>query len=72
MHLAKQATGHAELTHLGLVLVELALYLTLFTDAARVDFAKLRKQAALPGPLLGIGLPLTIALGDRSPRWLLL
>jgi NhaP-type Na+/H+ or K+/H+ antiporter len=61
--LASAGAEGAELTHVGLVFVELALALTLFTDAARIDFAKLRRQAKLPARLLGIGLPLTIALG---------
>jgi NhaP-type Na+/H+ or K+/H+ antiporter len=39
------------------------LILVLFTDAAALNFSSWRKDAALPGRLLGIGLPLTIALG---------
>jgi NhaP-type Na+/H+ or K+/H+ antiporter len=39
---------------------EIALALVLFTDAARLDVRKLRRSAALPGRLLGIGLPLTL------------
>lgn len=42
---------------------ELALALVLFSDAARVNASSLRRDAALPGRLLGIGLPLTIGLG---------
>jgi NhaP-type Na+/H+ or K+/H+ antiporter len=46
-----------------LVLVsELALVLLLFTDAARIDPRSLRGNP-LPARLLGIGLPLTVALG---------
>ena len=44
-------------------LVEATLVLVLFTDAIRIDLRALRRQAALPGRLLGIGLPLTIVAG---------
>ena len=39
------------------------LVLLLFTDAIRIDLKRLRIQAALPARLLGIGIPLTVALG---------
>ena len=39
------------------------LILVLFTDAAALNFSSWRKDVALPGRLLGIGLPLTVALG---------
>jgi NhaP-type Na+/H+ or K+/H+ antiporter len=42
---------------------ELALVLLLFTDAARIDTGALRRGSSLPLRLLGIGCPLTIALG---------
>jgi sodium/hydrogen antiporter len=42
---------------------ELALALLLFSDAASVDPRSLRARAGLPGRLLGIGIPTTIALG---------
>lgn len=45
------------------VLAEATLILVLYTDAIRIDLRSLRSQAALPGRLLGIGLPLTLALG---------
>jgi NhaP-type Na+/H+ or K+/H+ antiporter len=45
------------------ILVEATLVLVLFTDAIRIDLRLLRRQAALPGRLLGIGLPLTIVAG---------
>lgn len=48
---------------LVVLLAEITLVLVLFTDAARID---LRAAAEDPGPpirLLGIGMPLTIALG---------
>ena len=45
------------------VLAELTLIVVLFGDAARIDFSALRQEVGLPVRLLGIGLPLTIALG---------
>ena len=45
------------------LLAELALALLLFSDAARIDLASLRRQLAWPGRLLLIGLPLTMAAG---------
>ena len=44
-------------------LTELTLGILLFADAATVRFGRLREDVALPGRLLGIGLPLTMALG---------
>jgi sodium/hydrogen antiporter len=43
--------------------VEATLVLVLFSDASRIDLAGLRRHLALPGRLLGIGLPLTVVLG---------
>lgn len=45
------------------VVLQATLILVLFTDAAALHFSSWRKDAELPGRLLGIGLPLTIALG---------
>ncbi len=45
------------------ILVEATLVLVLFSDAIRIDLKVLRRQAALPGRLLGVGLPLTILAG---------
>jgi NhaP-type Na+/H+ or K+/H+ antiporter len=56
VHFRANATGVA-------TLVEATLALVLFTDAARIDVRRLRRGLALPGRLLGIGLPLTMALG---------
>ena len=42
---------------------ELALVFLLFTDAARLDLAILRRSLGWPGRLLLIGLPLTLLLG---------
>lgn len=45
------------------VLTELTLALLLFADASTLDFGKLRHDMLVPLRLLGLGLPLTIALG---------
>ncbi|MGE5407278.1 MAG: cation:proton antiporter [Syntrophothermus sp.] len=44
-------------------LAEATLALVLFCDASRVDLRQLRGAAGVPARLLGLGLPLTIALG---------
>ena len=44
-------------------LAEATLALVLFCDASRIDLRQLRPDVGLPVRLLGIGLPLTIALG---------
>jgi sodium/hydrogen antiporter len=44
-------------------LAEATLALVLFCDASRIDLRLLRREAGVPLRLLGIGLPLTIALG---------
>ena len=46
-----------------LLLGEIALALVLFTDASRIKLSALRQNEGLPLRLLGIGMPLTIALG---------
>ncbi|MGI9595652.1 MAG: cation:proton antiporter [Acidimicrobiales bacterium] len=48
------------------ILVEATLVLVLFTDAIRIDLKVLRRQAIMPGRLLGIGLPLTIVAGTAA------
>ena len=45
------------------VLAETTLALVLFSDASRIDLGALRRTFGVPVRLLGIGLPLTIALG---------
>lgn len=45
------------------VLAEATLTVVLFMDASRIDLRKLRQEYTLPARLLGLGLPLTIALG---------
>jgi sodium/hydrogen antiporter len=53
-----------DVTHgTALHVAELALALLLFSDAAGVDFQALRGNASVPGRLLAIGMPATIALG---------
>jgi sodium/hydrogen antiporter len=44
-------------------LAEATLALVLFCDASRIDLGLLRRQVGVPVRLIGIGLPLTIALG---------
>ncbi len=48
------------------LLAEATLVLVLFTDAARIDLAVLRREYHLPARLLGIGLPLTVLLGTLA------
>lgn len=50
-------------SHLVRLLAEITLTIILFTDASRIDFAKVRRQIRLPARLLGIGLPLSMILG---------
>jgi NhaP-type Na+/H+ or K+/H+ antiporter len=45
-------------------LAEATLALVLFCDASRIDGRTLRREAAIPVRLLGIGLPFTIVLGS--------
>ena len=53
-----------ELTGADLKLIaEASLAMALFTDAASTNIGVVRRSLALPGRLLLIGLPLTIALG---------
>jgi NhaP-type Na+/H+ or K+/H+ antiporter len=44
-------------------LAELTLVVVLFTDASRIDLARLRREESLPLRLLGIGMPLTVLAG---------
>jgi sodium/hydrogen antiporter len=45
-------------------LAEATLALVLFSDASRIDTRTLRRESNVPVRLLGIGLPLTIAIGS--------
>jgi NhaP-type Na+/H+ or K+/H+ antiporter len=47
-------------------LAEATLALVLFSDASRINLRELRRDANVPVRLLGIGLPLTIALGAAA------
>src|SRR5215207_7444846 len=49
--------------HTVLLLGEITLAIVLFTDAARTNLSALRQNEGFPLRLLGIGMPLTIALG---------
>jgi sodium/hydrogen antiporter len=49
--------------HAVLLLGEIALAIVLFTDAAGINLSALRQDEGVPLRLLGIGMPLTIALG---------
>lgn len=55
----------------GLLIAEIALVVVLFADASRIDLATLRENRGLPARLLGIGMPLTIALGAAVGAFLL-
>jgi NhaP-type Na+/H+ or K+/H+ antiporter len=57
--------------HTVLLLGEIALAIVLFTDAASTDLSALRQNEALPLRLLGVGMPLTIALGTAMAALLL-
>ena len=48
---------------------EVTLALLLFSDAARVDVVRLRKDVGVPARLLGLGLPLTLVLGAIVAAW---
>jgi sodium/hydrogen antiporter len=50
------------------VVTELTLALILFADASTVNLRQAEQDIGLPGRLLGIGLPLTIALGTVVAR----
>src|SRR5436190_3800118 len=47
-------------------LAEATLALVLFSDASRINLSKLRRDANVPVRLLGVGLPLAIALGTLA------
>jgi NhaP-type Na+/H+ or K+/H+ antiporter len=54
-----------------LLVGEIALAIVLFTDASRINLSALRQNEGLPLRLLGIGMPLTIALGTLVAALLL-
>jgi len=57
--------------HTVLLLGEIALALVLFTEAAKINLSALRQNEGLPLRLLGVGMPLTIALGTATAALLL-
>ena len=57
--LANVDVGHSAIH----IVAELTLILVLFTDAARIDLQRVRRDHNLPVRMLVIGLPLTIAAG---------
>jgi NhaP-type Na+/H+ or K+/H+ antiporter len=52
------------------LLAEVTLILVLFSDAANIDLAQLRRDHNLPVRMLGIGMPLTIVLGAAAALFL--
>ena len=48
------------------LIAEVTLALLLFSDASRVSFAELRREAGLPTRLLAVGLPLTMVIGTAT------
>jgi len=56
--------AHIDVEHSAIhVIAELTLILILFTDAARIDLERVRRDHNLPARMLLIGLPLTIGAG---------
>ncbi|MEV4262607.1 cation:proton antiporter [Kribbella sp. NPDC049584] len=52
------------------LIAELTLALLLFSDAARVNVSRLKRDLRLPGRLLAFGLPLSVILGSLLAAWL--
>ncbi len=53
------------------LIAEITLVIVLFVDASTVNLQTLRGNRGLPFRLLGIGLPLTMALGFVAAAWLI-
>jgi NhaP-type Na+/H+ or K+/H+ antiporter len=53
------------------LVAEVTLALVLFSDAARVNVKRLRRDLSLPGRLLGVGLPLSVIAGAAIAAGLL-
>jgi NhaP-type Na+/H+ or K+/H+ antiporter len=64
-NLAAVDVGHSAIH----VIAEITLILVLFTDAARIDLNRVRRDHNLPVRMLTIGLPLTIAAGTFVAAW---
>ena len=52
------------------IVAEVTLALVLFSDAARVNLAELRRDLSIPVRLLGIGLLLSVAVGSLVAAWM--
>ncbi|MCZ4337222.1 cation:proton antiporter [Shewanella colwelliana] len=52
------------------VIVEIALVLVLFADAALLDLKLLRNSWLIPARLLFIGLPITVVAGTLAAQWI--
>ena len=52
------------------IVAEVTLALVLFSDAARVNLAELRRDLSIPVRLLGIGLLLSVAVGSLLAAWM--
>ncbi|WUJ70196.1 sodium:proton antiporter [Kribbella soli] len=52
------------------LIAELTLALLLFSDAARVNVSRLKRDIRLPGRLLAFGLPASVILGSLLAAWL--
>ncbi|MCH9672232.1 MAG: cation:proton antiporter [Gammaproteobacteria bacterium] len=52
------------------LLAEVTLILVLFSDAARIDVGRLRREHNLPVRMLALGLPITIVLGTLVAVWM--
>ena len=52
------------------LVAEVTLALVLFSDAARVNLAELRRDLSIPVRLLGIGLLLSVAVGSLLAAWM--
>jgi len=65
-NLAAVDVGHSAIH----VIAEFTLILVLFTDAARIDLNRVRRDHDLPVRMLLIGLPLTMVAGTLAAAWL--
>ena len=64
-NLAAVDVGHSAIQ----MVAEVTLILVLFTDAARIDLNRVRKDHDLPVRMLLIGLPLTVVAGTLVAAW---
>jgi NhaP-type Na+/H+ or K+/H+ antiporter len=65
INLAAVDVGHSAIH----IIAEVTLILVLFTDAARIDLNRVRKDHDLPVRMLLIGLPLTMVAGTLVAAW---